>query len=464
MMFYVLAPMHVLAGDTGLGIDAGAIIVNVGSLACIWWMLRRRRDIAAPYLASAAILFAIYLARMPSLVSSPWNPHLCVLPFTALLVLSAAAATGDLFTLPLVAAAASFVAQSHAGYVPVVLALLAVVGVSALWRAVVDPARRVATVLWSLFALELLQLLWTPVLIEQFTARPGNLTAMWRFFAEDSAPQAWSAALRNWSGMLLSVFRPDLQVPLGVPYDGPASAWAVVAALLLAAVPAGVAVRDWRRGGRDLPCAITLLSALAALVAAWSASRVRGPLGDYQLFWLSTVGIFDAAALTAFVGARWKVELMRATRMATAGGIVVVGLALMLGVADLRRSASGADRPEAEQVIAFLAPRAIQALPSTGNRRPAIRLDDNMFTAGTGLVLQFARARVDFTLARDLTALFGLHRGTDGREDALIDICTVDRHQALIERPGNVTLAQDPSHGLFIDAISLVDHPEYRVE
>lgn len=49
---------------------------------------------------------------------------------------------------------------------------------------------------------------------------------------------------------------------------------------------------------------------------------------------------------------------------------------------------------------------------------------------------------------------------TTGREDILLDIVRDDARAEVSQRRKNVTLAQ--ARGVFVDAVSLVDAPEYR--
>jgi hypothetical protein len=66
-----------------------------------------------PLLLGAAVL--VYVVRLPTLLGSSWNPHLTVLPFAALVVLTGASVAGDPIALPVVALLASLVVQSHVG-------------------------------------------------------------------------------------------------------------------------------------------------------------------------------------------------------------------------------------------------------------------------------------------------------------------------------------------------------------
>ena len=57
------------------------------------------------------------------MLASQWNPHVLVLPTMAIVVVAAALAAGRTRLLPLLAALASFVVQTHLGLGPAVLAV-----------------------------------------------------------------------------------------------------------------------------------------------------------------------------------------------------------------------------------------------------------------------------------------------------------------------------------------------------
>ena len=67
-----------------------------------------------------AIGLLLLAFRVQYFISSPWNALVPVLAFVALVTVAAAVATGRLTLLPLMAGFATFVSQSHVGYVPIV--------------------------------------------------------------------------------------------------------------------------------------------------------------------------------------------------------------------------------------------------------------------------------------------------------------------------------------------------------
>jgi hypothetical protein len=99
-----------------------------------------------------------------------------------------------------------------------------------------------------------------------------------------------------------------------------------------------------------------------------------------------------------------------------------------------------------------------------GVRRPLVRMEvGNNWGIGVGLMLQLARAGIPFAADADFATRFDPNLATNGQEDVLITLSDVEAHQELARRPGNVTLASSNWHvRLYVDAVSLVDHPEYK--
>ena len=463
LMFYLLAPIAGLSGQTGLGVNVGAIVLNLASLALIAWiMTRNASDRRLPLMV--AVFVVLYLVRVPSLLASAWNPHLTVLPFAALVLLTAASVAGDLVALPAVAFLASFVVQSHVGYAPVALALSSLSMAATLVLIVRDSARRWAR-LWSLAAaIQVLQLVWLLPFAEQMTGQPGNMTRIWRFFFESGVGQDWSTAAYAWSGMLLGVFRPQFRMAVGHPFWGTASAWVVIAAAALASAPAVLAWLAWRRrllfaAGLNLACAV------AAAAGAWSTLHVRGQIGDYHIFWLSILGVIDLACIAAagaeVLSRRVSEWTLRLPTPSMSGLALVAGVALMACVPFVR-SARTRQLGAEERIINHLVTPFLFAMPQTGNHNPHVRFGPAMWSQETGIILQLSKAGVDFTLEPRMMSFFGTHRAQNGHEDALVDVVKKDRHQELLKRPGNVVLAHDAQSGIYIDEISLVDFPAYR--
>src|SRR6266851_7565064 len=71
MLFYLLAPFYELSGHATFGLNAGALVINIVSLAVIGWLAARRTDESSPFSAfpvfSVALFFLVmvFVARVP---------------------------------------------------------------------------------------------------------------------------------------------------------------------------------------------------------------------------------------------------------------------------------------------------------------------------------------------------------------------------------------------------------------
>ena len=471
-LFYLLAPFYELSGRTLLGLNAGALVINIVSLALLAWVAARRADDAPPFAVFTIALFPLlmlFVAREPDVITSIWNPHVALLPFAALMTLAAAGMSGDAWVLPLMAVLASFVSQTHLAFAPASAALLlstfAVLAVRA-WR---RADRRVALERWSVLAIAAAQGLWILPVSEQLRSQshPGNMTAIWRFFfsAASGPGQSFGDAWRAWSGMLVGVVRPDFDLAYGVPFATSSSGWPAALSLVMMGALGAVVVRSWR-ARRAADGALAGACLISAIVGFWSVLNIHGTIGDYQVFWLALVGVVRAATIVAA-----GVDIARASRphprgrpwdarIARIAAVLIVIGAAVVGHTRLARTASGALPSPNDAVVRALTEQIFHGMPATGGRQPLIRVDAGMWPVVPGILVQLSRAAIPFTLDRDQTALFGDEWLTTGREDVLMTICGPNLHKKLAGRPGNVVLAA--SAGVFVDGISLVDAPQYR--
>jgi len=90
LLFYLLAPFYTVGGRTVYGLDLGAFVINVLSLVIIASIVGRRRSLSPVTAVSLLAGLSAYLARLPDLLTSAWNPHISVWPFAALIACTAA--------------------------------------------------------------------------------------------------------------------------------------------------------------------------------------------------------------------------------------------------------------------------------------------------------------------------------------------------------------------------------------
>src|SRR3954469_12226727 len=128
--FYALVPFYRLLGGATVGLDLGALVLNVccTALALVVACSARPRSLCVAACA-ALLLFAV---RFPAAWTSVWNPHAVVIPLMALVtcVMAVVAGAGPA-TLIAVAVLSSLAAQTHVGVALVAFVLAAAASVAA---------------------------------------------------------------------------------------------------------------------------------------------------------------------------------------------------------------------------------------------------------------------------------------------------------------------------------------------
>ncbi|MGE0449023.1 MAG: hypothetical protein AB7Q29_05500, partial [Vicinamibacterales bacterium] len=465
--YYWLAPFYGLGGRTTASLTAGVVVTNLACLAYVGAVLVRwRREL--PWLFAPALfaLLLVYLARVPTLLISPWNPHTLMFPLLALLFAAAACLHKSPAALLAVVFLASFVIQAHVSLAGVagILLVWCAWRLAAQWKA--DPTRSRAVGRIGVGAAALFQALWLLPLSEQLVHAPGNVTLIWQFFRGDDPRQPLIYAWRAWSSALALVLQPGLELADGGQLVDTSHAWLVAAGTvtLLALL---FAIRRARAARRLFMFRLGEVAAVASIVGLWSAVQVRGPMGDYQIFWLSMVGIVnlaivigelasDALATPRVLDAvrRHHPRLVIASAVAGVAAVALVGLDQLL-----LPHHNPVPRAEMDTVRDLMQQLAVN-LPQTGNRQPVVRLHADMWSIGAGIVLQLKRQGLETTVIKEHAWLFDDGMTTTGREDILLDIVRADAREEIARRAMNVTLAQ--AHGVFVEGVSLVDAPGNR--
>jgi hypothetical protein len=288
-----------------------------------------------PALAAGAVVLGV-TAWIPALtMMSCWNPWLGLMFFIAALAAGWAAMSGRRGWWAVAVVSASIAAQSH------LMFAIAAVGVVVLVFAVglADTVRAKAGYRWAIAGLIAVSACWSAPLVQQFTAKPGNMTAL---FSPHGPPapkagvafglKAISAAIQPpaywWQGM-------DSLGKLSNVWERPAIggyiAFAIIAVSLVAAT---VWLRSRRAAGL---AALSLVLAGAALityasipVATISVTTVTFDNLLYLLTPLYPLGVLTwltvgTVALLAARRVMTKVRTRTATGWTTAGGITAGG-------------------------------------------------------------------------------------------------------------------------------------------
>ncbi len=397
-MFYVLALPYRLLGSTPVALAAGALLVNIGSIAGMTVIARRR---GGPAMALLTLVGTALLLRSlgPDQTRLPWNPYVTVLPFALLIFLTWAMACGDRWALPVGVAVASFDGQSHIGYVPLALPL---VGLGAVWLVVVTPRgdrRRLIVPVAAAAAVG--AVMWVPVLTQQLTNHPGNLQNALDWFHTGGPGHEQRHTLRDGWRLVSSAYgaRPEWLLgtrPLIFTAE-PMALYAPVVPGLLVVVAASSAVLWWRKvlGARQF-IVVWLVTSVIGIVAT---GRTVGPIFAYRMGWSWVLGMLSGV-LVAWAGWRlltgWRPALESRVLVPVCLA-VVAGLAVVSSVAHVR---AGTPDASASRRLHQFVPAAEAALRDGPG---AVIVDGRTFDGSAyaaGLENALERAGYDARLAK----------------------------------------------------------------
>ena len=207
--FYALAPLYLLSGQHKYSLDMTALLINLVAVAVLIVVVSIFGD---PYLGWSLIAaLAIFLFRpgternVGEVLTSPWNPHAVMLPFSVLIGLCAALAVGRTRVLPAIALVASLVVQTHIGLLPCTMALLATA--ATLWLYVAD-ARDGSVPRAAVSAIGILALLWMLPLWDQVSGSRNAGEILTFLISDDRARPLLSTAFSALAYGLSAAVRP----------------------------------------------------------------------------------------------------------------------------------------------------------------------------------------------------------------------------------------------------------------
>ena len=427
--FYAVAPSYALSGQHEYGLDATALLINLGALVVLIVVVSRFGD---PYLGwSLVAALAIFLFRpgpvrnVGEVLTSPWNPHVVILPFFLVIGLCAALAVGRTSVLPAIALVASLVIQTHVGLLPCTAALVATA--AALWMYVRDP-RDASLRAAALLSAGVLALLWMLPVMDQIIGG-RNASEIVRFLLSGDRPRpSLSTAFSALAYGLSAAIRPQENLAVGnvilsAANLGPFPAvWLVLQLILLAVVG-----RWAMRQARPFHAALCLLCLVATAVAGWSAFNVRGVMRDYLVFWMSALGMANLMALGGAV-TWWAARILgrRGIEIPTRIGRVAVTTFLLLaflfgatGLArDYRRTLIGEGRfPARREAVRLLTRDVEDRMRAEGYNRPRIRIAPPVRVVAAGVVLQLYKADIPVAVADPWVPVFTETLRSTGEED-----------------------------------------------
>ena len=340
ILFYLLAVPYRLTGGSSIGLNLGALLINGAAIVGMAVVARRRGG--TPLLLCTLLGCGLLVRTLgPHFVRDPWVCYITVIPFGLMVLLSWSMTCGETWALPVGVGVASFLAQTHVGYVALAVPLLAWGALCLVWLA----ARRKrrgdavagpepgAVARAGLVAAIVGAVLWLPPLIDE-RFRSGNLSKILRWF-HDGAPHSLVQGYRvvgaqfGWPPEWLTHHRAVFPAFFG---QTPFLASAPRPVLLLPVGVAGLVL--WRRRASHA-CRLVVTVGLGLLVGVVAVARTVGFVADYRLRWTWVLG------MVAFVVVAWTAWLAT-TRSRRAGRWLVPAALCALGVLGIMNSVSAA--------------------------------------------------------------------------------------------------------------------------
>ena len=437
--FYLLALPYRLAGGASIGVNLGALLINGAAIAGMALVARRRGG--TPLMLITLVGCGV-LARAlgPDFLRDPWNPSVTVLPFGLLLFLCWEMTAGESWALPVAAGVASYCVQTHIGYAPMAIPLVAW---GAGWLVVrargAGRRRRRGLANASLIAAAVVAVMWLPPLIDQLVHSPGNFTRIARYFEK---PDAKAHTLAQGYRVVGAQFglAPDWiagQHKLSPFLFGETDlVFSAPAPVLLLPIGMAVIVLWRRRSAEALRLAATL--ALALVLGVLAVARTIGAVNDYRLRWTWVLGMLGAIVVA------WAAWTLVAGRWPRAEGRVLVPTAVALlvvfaGVSAIAATragtpASGPDKLWSSTMAALIRPAA-HALPAGDGAVLVHYTSLETLLHAPGIVLGLERRGINAKVEPEPATRFGEHRVYRGGPVRAV-LTLVSGTDVLSTRPG----------------------------
>jgi hypothetical protein len=407
MLFYLLAPFYWLTGGASIGMHVGALAINAASVVGMALVARRR---GGTPLMLCTLLGSVLLMRTLSaeFVADPWNLYVTVLPFAFMIFLAWTLACGDAWALPVATVVASYLAQSHVGFV--VLALPLLVG-GAGWLLLSERGRLRQLQLPLLLSGALGGLLWVPTLVDVIVNRPSNLTRVYRYFRHSdddphSLVEGWRVITGQFGGAPEWLIRKQ-------PFSWPAgeSPFLYSSPLPWVLVPLVVAAVLLWRWGRSEDRKLVVVLGASLVLGVVAVARTLGPAFDYRLRWTW------APPMVAFVVIAWTTWRAAARRWPEQEprfvAVAVGGLVAVTSVNVFTAATTGTPMEPDSEVLEELMPQILEGVePGEGQ----VVVNDPYNQAAwfsRGMVLQLERRGIDARVGPTRAIMHGEHRVYD---------------------------------------------------
>ena len=395
---YLMLPLYRLSGSASMAVNVGTLAVNGASIAGMAVIARRRGGLPLSVCTLAACALLVRTLGI-DFVSDPWNTYVTVLPFGLLLFLVWAMACGETWALPVGALVASFLAQTHVGFVVLAAPLFAL---GAAWLVVAVRRDVVRAAVWAAIVLVVV---WSPVLFDVVTDTTGNLGRAIEWFREAEGAHTLLQGWRVITGQL--AVPPEWLVthrePLWLTGE-PAFLYRTPVPSMLVLL-AGAAWAN-RRAGRTDGLRLLAVFGAAAVLGMVAVARTVGLAFDYRLRWTWVIGMLAGVV----VGwAAWS---------ASSGALrrVLAGVALVALVGASVVSTVVAVRGEVPREADGVALRAVLpgVLDVVGDHPGQVVVHDGGYAGSSwytrSLVLQLERRGIDTRMLPAERFVVGDHR------------------------------------------------------
>jgi hypothetical protein len=342
----------------------------------------------------------------------------------------------------------SFAAQTHVGFLPLVLLISAAAIVTALSNRTARTASTHAIVASAALAL----VLWLPSILDVVRNHGGNPAALWRFFVTDGdAGHSVREAVENGSYGLMALLRPDFDLPWGGHFGLEYLSWSLFGAAA-ETILLMVAGRWHVIHKRRFEASLTLVALVATVISVFSLMRVRGDILNHDLFRLAAIGVLNLGILGA-AALRASAAVLRLGPMPAAASVgivaVVVALTSLLCIRDIESLTGYERRQRSRQAIVSAHGAVRDYLRRSGMRKPLLKIGADRWGDAAGVLLRLVQDDTAVAV-KDDTSMFTDRFAARGDEDVLVTLADLDLHRSLREIPGNTVLLE--AFPLFVDA------------
>ena len=417
MLFYLLAPFYRLVGGWSIGMNLGALAINGASVAGMALIARRRGG--TPLMLCTLLGCALVMRTIAAdELRDPWNCWVTTLPYGLMIFLTWSLMAGEAWALPVATVVASYLAQTHVGFV---IQALPVLALGAGWLIATRPRDQRRTLIRPVgLSVALGALLWSPVVIDILVSAPSNLRRTFRYFRHTAeGPHTLAQSWRVVTGQFtLSPEWLTGKKPLSFGGQSP-FLWHSPTPWLLGFLVLAV-VSLWR-SGRPEPRRLVILLGATFAISILAVMRTVGLASDYRLRWTWIVAM---VAFAAVLWAGWQAIDRRWPQVA-AKALVPVALAAIVAVTSVNvytAATAGVPKAAPSDILTDLTPDVVAFLDARSDDGHAsaedgqVIVDDPFSQAAQiarGLYLQLERRGIDARVLPGRRWLYGERRVVD---------------------------------------------------